>query len=140
MVDEIEKRPLPSGKPTSGTYGERKELDDLKGALPPMGPGGESGPAAGPSPMPGANPQMPQQPGGRPLNAPPGVPTALLNKTDQPEVPLNSPLGGLAEPVPQAQSGQEARLALLQALAESDTVSEETRSWAQAVLDMLTNA
>jgi len=135
-MDEIEKRPLPIGKPSSGTYGEKKELDDLKGALPPMNPqGAPSG--TGPAPMPQPSPNLPAAPGGRPVNAPKGVPSALMGKTSDPSMPVNTPLSGPAPAQPGAQSGQEARIALLQSLATSDQVSDETRSWAQAVLDMI---
>ena len=139
MFDEIEKNPLPVNKPASGTYGEKKELNDLKASLPPMNPG--AGPTAtGPSPMPGASPQMPADPGGRPLNTPPGVPSALMGKTDQPTVPLNTPLAQ-PQPAPMAgaQSAAQARIVLLQALSVSNEVSEETRAWAKAVLEMLTD-
>lgn len=139
MPDEIEKTPLPANKPQSGTYGERKALDDLKSALPPMNPG--AGPTAtGPAPMPGTSPAMPDQPGGRPVNAPKTVPSVLLSPTDQPDVPLNTPLQqGQPAPLGGAQSAAQARIALLQALAESPEVSDETRAWAQAVLEMLIN-
>ena len=137
VPDEIEKQPLKPGKPTSGTYGERKEVEDLKASLPPMDSSGAAPGGAGPSPMPTPKPGMPAQPGGRPTNAPSGVPSALLRPTNEPDVPVNTPLGVPAPAQGGAQSAQEARLALLQMLAESDTVSDETRSWAQAVLEML---
>ncbi len=130
MADKtIEKTPTAGtsvNQPDSGTYGEKKAINDLKAALPPMGPG-QAQPGLEPSPMPQPSPAMPAQAGGRPVNAPPGVPDAIFA----------GGLEGAPTPNAPAASPEAARLALLEQLASSQEVSETTREWAQVVLEAL---
>lgn len=141
VPNTVEKTPTADGsvnKPASGTYGEKAELDRLKQALPtgqtaPGGPGGPT-PLQGPQPGP-----MPQD-NGRPPNStmPPGVPGALGHPTDRPNVPQSQRLQGPGvNPVTQAESARDARVATLMALTQSPSVSDATREWAQMVLEMI---
>ena len=143
MAAEIEKTPTQNqsvNSPASGTYGEKAELNRLKQALP------ESGARPGP-PAPGASPMTrpgvsgPDRPEGRPAGpqAPVGVPGVMMHGTDRPDQPLNTPRVQPGDPMGGAQSADQARLVVLQSLADSDTVSEATREWAEHVLEMLAN-
>jgi hypothetical protein len=144
---DIAQRPMPQpgnvNKPTSGTYGEGAELDRLRSQLPSSGggpgPNGPGAPPAGPAaPPPGPTP--PPSVGGGPAGAPPGVPDALLDPTQRPDVPVHSPLQG-DQPGPAAPplAGLERRLAVLEMLASSPEVADETREWALALLRALTD-
>lgn len=139
MADQtIEKTPTANqsvNKPSSGTYGEKADISRLKAALPESGgpsgaPPGEMSPVRQSTSLPGGPP-------GRPSAAPAGVPTAVMHPSQRPGVPLNQPLAQPAPPLGGAQSAQQARIALLDALASDPTVSEETREWASTVLEML---
>ena len=138
MAADLEKQPTADtrvNKPQSGTYGEKADLARLQQSLPPMTPqegGGPAGPAVSPSAA-----GLPGQPG-RPKGGPSGVPPGILAPSTQPNVPLATPLAGPAQPGGAPQNAQEARIGLLQALAKAQDVSEETREWAQAVLELLT--
>lgn len=131
-------------RPASGAYGEAKEREDLEKAL-PSGPGsaGAPGPAAPPGGGPSGGP-IPSQPRpvGRPPTpvGPPGVPAPILAPTDRPDLPLGTgqgPVLGNPAPMPQAADSPEYRLFILDALANSPVVSEETRQWAALVRDLL---
>jgi hypothetical protein len=133
LPDAIEK--VPTGgpglnKPTSGTYGERAELDNLKASLPPMAPAAAPGAGGGAAPMPDPDFRPPGMEPGRPGRAPAGVPPVLL-EGDGPAAP--------AAPVdaPGAVNPQQDRIALLDYLATAPDVSEQTREWAKTVLEML---
>jgi hypothetical protein len=140
MATELEKQPTADtrvNKPGSGTYGEKADLARLKQQLPPMKPQQEGGGPAGPA----VNPPtvgLPGQPG-RPSGGPAGVPAGILAPTSLPNVPLGTPLQQGGAPGGQSQNAQEARIGLLQQLANSQDVSEETRDWAKAVLALLTS-
>jgi len=144
MPGEIEKTPTQThsvNKPASGTYGEGAELDRLKQQLPDSGarPGGGP-PGAAPMGGPGSgglSSGVPGRPGGP--TAPPGVPQALMHETERPNVSVGTPLQRQGPPLAGASSAQEARLVVLQALSESDQVSDATREWARTVLEMLSN-
>lgn len=135
-MDVTSQQPAGGGmmKPPGGTYGEVAELDKLKQDLTPPAPPGQSG-GPGPQPTPPA-PGMPQ--GTRmPAAAKPGsVPDILLGPTQQPDTPQFTPLAP-SGPAPGAVSANQRRLAVLDALAQSQEVSEETREWAQLVLQKL---
>jgi hypothetical protein len=139
---ELEKQPTGAGsvnKPASGTYGEKAAQERLKEQFPTEP--GASGPmqdAQAPLPGPGT-PLQGGGDGGRPVSAPAGVPSAILGPTAQPDTPLNTPLAGSGQvsQLPGAQNVAQARVALLQALASSPDVSEETRAWAKVVLEAL---
>lgn len=143
MAEDLDKRPLPDGpvnRPASGTYGERAELDRLQKSLPTMEPG--TGPAPGGQST-SAQPvrPAPPRPEGRPQTgaaAPPGVPSVLLAPSTRPDEPVGTPLS----PPPMAMGGAvtsaQRRLQILQMLAESDEVSDDTREWAQIVLRQIT--
>ena len=141
MAAEVSKTPTQNtsvNKPASGTYGEKAELSRLQGALPDSGarPGGG---APGPSPMsPGVGPGGGQEPGRPPgPSAPPGVPSVMMHETDRPSQPLGTPRADSSGPMQGAQTNQEARLIVLQALSDSEEVSEATREWASIVIEML---
>ena len=136
---DIEKTPTQNtsvNKPESGTYGEKADLTNLKSALPPM-----DNPAAapGPAPMaPGSPPSERSGPMGRPKGGPRLVPGPVLNPTNRPDVPLDQPRVSPAPPIPQKQgAADQQRLAILDALSTHPEVSEETREWAQLVLEAL---
>lgn len=127
------------GSPSSGTYGEKQGLSDLKSELPQsqgMAPGG--GPA-GPPPM-SPEPISPTPPGGgRPSLEAPGVPGVLLHPSTQPDTPVSTPL--LDDPagpglVPD-DGNFEYRLMVLDMLSEDPRVSPQTREWAQTVRAVL---
>ncbi len=147
-VNEPDKMPMdtPSvGAPSSGTYGEGAALDRLKAALPAGSVGAPPPPAA-----PGA-PQMPPistQPvtptpegEGRPPGptAPAGIPAPLLAPSNQPDVPVGTPLASTAPNVNQLTDVQR-RLQILDVLATSPGVSDTTRQWAQMVRKVLIGA
>ena len=142
-TDEIDKRPVDRGgninQPSSGTYGERANLDRLKSSLPEMKP---AAPAAGgqpsPGPAPAGPPINPVPTTGQPTaTPPPGVPSVLMAPTDRPDVPVSSPLAAGAAPIapgaPQI-DGTQRRLQILDMLAYSPQVSPETREWAKGVI------
>lgn len=69
---------------------------------------------------------------------PPGVPDVMAHQTDRPGVPLARPLQQApGNPVSQAESARDARIALLMALKDSPEVSDVTREWAGIVLEMM---
>lgn len=119
-------------KPESGTYGEVAELDKLSQDIQPPGVPGSGG---GAPPQPSAPaPGMPTGP--RPQPAAGTVPDILLAPTKQPDVPASTPLVGQAQ-MPSAVTGNQRRLAVLDALSRSEEVSDETREWAALVLQQL---
>lgn len=124
-------------KPPGGTYGEVAELDQLKQDLAPPAPPGMAG-GPGPQPAPPA-PGMPQGTQMPAAGAPGAVPDVLLAPTQQPDTPQFTPLAPSAPP-PGAVDANQRRLAVLDALAQSQEVSEETREWAQLVLTKLASA
>jgi hypothetical protein len=131
-MTDINKMPLPGGNvnsPASGTYGEGVALERLKQQLPE--------PSAPPMPSGGGMPPM-QSPGVRPATgAPaPGLPPALLAPTSRPNVPAATPLAPMGGQMMPA-TGQQRRMQLLDALATSPNVSDETREWAQLLMDHL---
>jgi hypothetical protein len=142
MTTEIEKQPTQNqsvNKPASGTYGEKVELDRLRKALPDSG----ARPSGGPAPagaVPGGGGGAPTGDPGRPAgpSAPPGVPGAMMHESDRPNQPLATPLSRPEGPMAGAQTHQDARFVVLQALSESEEVSEATREWASIVIEMLT--
>lgn len=142
---DIEKTPTQNtsvNKPESGTYGEKAELANLRRSLPEMQPPSEGPSAPGgmtPGGMtPGAPPTERSAPMGRPKTGPRMLPGPILNPTSQPDVPLDQPRVPPAPPIPQKQSAaDQQRLAILDALSTHPEVSEETREWAQLVLEAL---
>lgn len=143
---DLEKTPTANvsvNSPQSGTYGEKADLNRLKQSLPAMGPAPSGDPAAGPGPLPGTPPSLPGRPG-RPMNAPEGVPDAIMGPSARPDVPVGTPLDrGAAPPssaFANARSQREARVTLLQQLQDSPEVSEATREWARLVLETMVDA
>ncbi|HYF46826.1 MAG TPA: hypothetical protein VD926_11490, partial [Acidimicrobiales bacterium] len=99
---EVEKQPLPGGnvnQPASGTYGEGVALDRLKKQF-PSAAGGEGEGGLQPSAPPQIDPTKvggtPPDLGGRPDTGgaapPPGIPAAILHPTQEPNVPVGTPL------------------------------------------------
>lgn len=134
MADQtIEKTPMAStsvNQPESGTYGEGADLARLKQELPPLDRVGMGAATGGPAPMPQPDMALPGRPGGRPLNAPQGVPDVLLQPGEVPGGQMPGPTGPTVSP-------EAARISLLQQLAESPQVSEATREWARLVLEAI---
>lgn len=132
MADQtIEKTPMAgtsANKPESGTYGEKSADAQLKSELPPMNREGMASATGGPAPMPNPSVSLPGRPGGRPVQAPPGVPGAILGPEMAP--------GPAAAPGPVA-NPQAARLTFLEQISNSPEVSETTRQWARMVLESL---
>lgn len=137
---DIEKTPTQNtsvNKPESGTYGEKAELANLRRSLPEMQPLAGNAPAPG-GMAPGSPPVERSAPMGRPKTGPRMLPGPILNPTSQPDVPLDQPRVSPAPPIPQKQSAaDQQRLAILDALSTHPEVSEETREWAQLVLEAL---
>lgn len=128
-------------RPASGDYGEGAALDRLKQSLPPT---------QGPSPAGGAQPPAistqpvgptPTDRGGRPKTAaamPEGIPSVLAMPTARPGTPVSTPMAAPpVNPVASAATPDQARLALLDALAHDPSANEQTREWAQHVIRAL---
>jgi hypothetical protein len=131
-MTDISKMPLPGGNvnsPASGTYGEGVALERLKQQLPEAPPT---------PPTPGGGMPPMQSPGVRPASGPPspGLPPALLAPTARPSIPPATPLAPMGGPVMPV-TGQQRRMQMLDALATSPNVSDETREWAQLLMDHL---
>lgn len=123
-------------QPASGTYGEGADAARLKKQL-PVGAIGNPAPPA-PTPPMSTEPPMPVTPvrEGRPSGptAPSNIPSVLTAPTDRPGIPVGTPL---APSQPIAPDPQQARVVLLDQLANSPDVSDDTREWAKTVLDLL---
>lgn len=117
--------------PDSGSYGDKAATDRLRKSLQvPAGSGSPTAPQ--PSPVPAGGPS-----GRPPAPAAPGtVPDVLMSPTTMPDVPVSKPLASPPSPTATVDAAQR-RLRLLSLLAESDEVSQETKEWAQLVLDAL---
>lgn len=126
--DVIEQVPAGTGvnKPESGTYGEDVALQRLRQQLPGTPTGETAPPRTQLPPMTG--------PTGGALPPPPGLPQALFAPTRRPDVPVGTPLQQTA-PVPQSPGEQ--RVMLLDTLSKDPNVSEETREFAQLVLNRI---
>lgn len=120
----------PAGAGTA--YGQQAATDRLKKAIPSSQPGGPGAAPGGPGGPPPSSP-----PPGPPPAGPPGggsaVPGAILQPTTAPNTPVNTPLAPDAvNPVQQAQTPMQARLAVLLAMADSPV--EEVAEWARSVV------
>lgn len=119
--------------PASGTYGEGAALERLKQQLPATtgsGPTAQPGDTAAPMPTPPA--------GG--MSTPPagGLPSLLLAPTSRPDVPVSTPLD-LGAPAPEALNGRQRRMQVLDTLANSPDMTDETREWATLMISKLTS-
>lgn len=135
-MTDIEQIPIENkvNTPDSGTYGEGAELDRLKQSLPSTQGPSPVGPAQGAG---GGTPPMRAPGTGAPPPAPPGIPESILH----PGSGFQEGPSQLAGPSPAMQlTGAQRRLQVLDALAESPDVSEETREWAKAVRRVLIGA
>jgi len=120
-------------QPSSGTYGVKAANDELQSTLTQAGAGQSSGPPPGPQPR----PMSPNPVGQQPSN-PGALPSALMNPTQRPNVPVSAPLQGPpGNRVAGSPTGTQARIALLQQLQTSPTVSDETREYASTILKLL---
>lgn len=130
---EISKQPNPAGinQPESGVYGAVAATDRMRKALPPLpADGAATGQPGMAMPTPSQNPMPASDPG--------GLPSALFAPTQRPNVPVASPLQAPpVNPVASAVGGMQQRLALLDSLANSPDVSDETREWATIVIRKL---
>lgn len=124
-------------QPASGTYGEKTDIQNLKNALPAGAVGNPAPVQTSPQPPMSTEPAMAPSalPTGRPAGGqpPPGVPSVLLAPTDQPHIPVNTPLQMPASPIASTPDPRQARMAVLDALANDPNVSPETREWAHIV-------
>lgn len=124
-------------QPASGTYGEAAEREQLARSLPGTGQGTAPGP--GPEEPPGPGRRIPREREGRPAGPtpPPGIPPVLLHPGSgfDGAPPAVVPQGPTA-PAPVVNAAQR-RIAVLDAIANHPEVSEETREWAQVLLDVL---
>lgn len=135
IADQI---PVPGGnvnEPASGTQGDKIDVERLRQALPPI-PGTPSpgqGPGSGPvAPLPprGAGPV-----GASPDSAVPGIPGPILDPTNRPGSPLDSPVSGVPGGGVPEMTPQQDRMRIISALAQSD--DPEVREWAELVQQML---
>lgn len=136
MPDTVNQLPATGNpmEPQSGTYGTVADTERLKQqlSLPGGGPTGPGGAAMKPTAPP---PGIPQ---GTQITPPPGgVPDVLMAPTTRPDVPASTPLQNAFAGAPAVVTGAQRRLSILHALSTSEEVSEETREWAQLVLDKL---
>lgn len=133
--DVVEQLPVTGNpmEPTSGSYGRVAETDRLKQQLDLPGAPGPGGP--GVQPTQGPPPGMPQ--GAQVPSAPGGVPDILMGPTQNPNTPPSTPLQAPFAGAPGAVNAAQRRLATLEALSQSDQVSDETREWAADVLQKL---
>jgi len=113
--------------PESGTYGEGAALERLQSDLPTMDPTQPSSPGSG-----GGTGAPPYQGAAAPA---PGLPPSILAPSNQPDVPVTSPL---QSPLPAPQDPPELRILKLQQLQQEGT--EETRQWATLWLNRLIRA
>lgn len=118
--------------PDSGTYGEKAALDRLQAQLPGQNPQSPAAVQPTPQGLTGPAPVMPGSGGEQ------GAPAALFAPTNNPGVPVSTPLAPAAPVLPQP--GPELRKLALRKLAEDPQVSDETRQWAQRVLYKLDRA
>lgn len=112
-------------------YGARTELERLAEALGQQAPAVRTGENRPYLERPSA--KVPAPPPQRTASPPPGIPAAVLAPTDRPEVPVNTPLvtaPPMAQPAP-----DQARLALLDRLRSSPSVSPTTREWARLLIE-----
>lgn len=140
----IEKQPMggPVNQPASGTYGEKAALNNLQAQLPQMPPAVQPGPGQQGPPVSPQPPITPTQPGseGRPQTGgalPPGVPSVIVQPTNQPNVPVSTPLQGPPAPGPMAQTSAQRRLQILDTLANSPDVAKDTQEWAKMVMRVI---
>lgn len=118
-------------QPDSGTYGIKAAADKLsQGMQPAPAPGGDQAPPPNVSTMPGGAKPQPSQ-------GPFGLPAAITAPTQQPGVPVGTPLPVSVNPVQNAQAANQKRLAWLDMLARNPDVSDATREWAQTVMGHL---
>lgn len=119
-----------ASKPASGTYGDVATADKLKQAM-GLGQRTPGPPAPNISPMPGG--AKPEQAGG-----PFGLPASITAPTQQPDVPVSTPLAATPiNPVQQAGDNMQKRLAFLDMLARNPDVSDTTREFAQTLIAKL---
>lgn len=132
-VTQLPQAPKAS-QPDSGTYGIKAAADRLQqGMTPAPGPPPPGTEQAGPpvSTMPGsAKPQV--------SSGPFGLPSAITSPTQQPDVPVSTPLAAApVNPVATAGAANQQRLAFLDMLARNPDVSDVTREWAQTTMAKL---
>lgn len=122
-----------ASKPVSGTYGDAVSSDRLKQG---MGLQPTQGSAPAPpniSATPGA--ARPEQGSG-----PFGLPAAITNPTQQPNVPVSTPLAAPVNAVAAAGTASQKRLALLDMMIRNPDTSEVGREWAQTFMAKLIEA
>lgn len=121
-------------KPQSGTYGDGAALDRLKASL----PGVESSSSPSVSNLP---PVAGPTPGATAPQGAQGLPAGLTKPSMRPDVPVSTPLLNPPQnPVAGAATAHQQRLLLLDQIAQSTTVSEETREWASTFRQKLIEA
>lgn len=121
-------------KPASGSYGDGASLDRLKASL----PGAESSSAPSVRNLP---PVAGPPPGATAPQGAQGLPAGLTRPTSMPDVPVSTPLMAPPQnPVAGAADARQQRLLLLDQIANSPSVSDETREWAATFRQKLIEA
>jgi hypothetical protein len=121
--------------PDSGTYGVKAANDRLAQNLQPAQAPGPGGPG-GPPPAPPVS-TLPASAKSAPSTGPFGLPAAITAPTQQPNVPVGTPLAQAVNPVAQAGNGMQKRMAFLDMLARDPDVSDTTRQFAQTLIAKL---
>lgn len=121
--------------PDSGTYGIKAATERLaQGMSPAPAPGGAPGqPAPSVASMPSSAPN-------RPSTGPFGLPAAITAPTQQPDVPVGTPLAQPSNPVAAAGDARQKRLAFLDMLARNPDISDVTREFAENLIAKLISA
>ena len=139
LATDVEKTEIgnPANQPASGTYGDKAELDRLEASMPPPTEGSPNDPNAAQAIPEVDGSQVRNARSNREAQGMPGLPAPILAKTNRPNTPAGeTPLRGASEAA--TVTPRQQRLALLDMLANSPEVSEETREWAQLVIRILT--
>lgn len=131
--DVIDQVPAGGGvnTPASGTYGEKAELERLKQQLPSAEPVQPVPTSSQAGPVPIGRGRAPAVPSAS------GLPSGLTSPTRRPDVPAlpNTPVG--QDPYGGAVDARQRRLRVLDAIANSQEVSPETREWAEILVQKL---
>lgn len=129
--DDLDRMPLPEdgvNRPSSGTYGEKAELDRLKSSLPAVDSAGSSSAVVS---EPSGSPTVPlpmSQPGS--VSSPEGLPQVLLGPTARPLESVTAPVAAPEQSPGVQATAQQRNIDVLIQLANDPRVSEETREWA----------
>lgn len=140
LATDVEKTEIgnPANQPASGTYGDKASVERLADALPDPTEGAPTDPTAGGGDLPPVDASgVTNARSNREAAGMPGLPAPILAPTNRPDSPAGAtPLRGPGDAA--TVTPRQQRLAMLDLLANSSEVSEETREWAQLVIRILT--